>query len=188
MSYTTTTRLGLQKAVVGSNQAFETAVFNANWDKVDAEAVAADGRLDSVEAINTTQNGRLDAAEGRLTSVEGVNTTQNGRLTTAEANIAALGAGTTVRVVSGTTDTVVVGDKNNVVVYNSATDVAVTVPNVLPVGARVDFVQNGSGQVVFTGSGVTLVGTGVKTAAQYAGATILAIGSGDYRLIGNIVA
>jgi hypothetical protein len=62
MSYTTTTRLGLKKAVAGSNQAFETAIFNENLDKVDAEAVAADGRLDS--------------AESRLTSVEGVNTTQ----------------------------------------------------------------------------------------------------------------
>jgi hypothetical protein len=188
MSYTTTTRLGLKKAVVGSNQAFETAEINANWDKVDAEAVAADGRLDTIEALNTTQNGRLDSAESRLTSVEGVNTTQNGRLTTAEANIAALGAGTTVRVVSGTTDTILAGDKNNIVVYNAATDIAVTVPSVLPAGSRVDIVQNGTGAVVFTASGVTLVGTGVKTAAQYAGATILSIASGDYRLIGNITA
>jgi hypothetical protein len=62
MSYTTTTRLGLKKAVAGSNQAFETAIFNENLDKVDAEAVAADARLDS--------------AESRLTSVEGVNTSQ----------------------------------------------------------------------------------------------------------------
>lgn len=62
MSYSTTTRLGLKKAVAGSNQAFETAIFNENLDKVDAEAVAADARLDS--------------AEGRLTSVEGVNTSQ----------------------------------------------------------------------------------------------------------------
>jgi hypothetical protein len=62
MSYTTTTRLGLKKAVAGSNQAFETAIFNENLDKVDAEAVAADARLDS--------------AESRLTAVEGVNTSQ----------------------------------------------------------------------------------------------------------------
>lgn len=62
MSYSTTTRLGLKKAVVGSNQAFETAIFNENLDKLDAEAVAADTRL--------------DLAEGRLTTIEGVNTTQ----------------------------------------------------------------------------------------------------------------
>lgn len=73
MSYTSTPRLSLSKPVVGSNQAFETSVLNANWDKIDAEAVAADVRLDAIEATDVTQN-------GRLTSVEGVNTTQNGRL------------------------------------------------------------------------------------------------------------
>lgn len=87
MSYTTTTRLALQKAVVGSNQPFETAVVNSNWDKVDAEAVAADARLDSVEALNVTQDNRLTAVEGvndtqnsRLTAVEGVNTTQTSNI------------------------------------------------------------------------------------------------------------
>jgi hypothetical protein len=72
MSYTNTTRLGLAKANPGTNQPFETAVINTNWDKVDAEAVAADARLDAVE--------------GRATTIEGVNTTQNGRLTAIEAN------------------------------------------------------------------------------------------------------
>lgn len=68
MAYTTTTRLALQKAVIGTNQAFETAVINSNWDKVDAEAVAADTRLDTVEALNTTQNNRITAIE---TTIDG---------------------------------------------------------------------------------------------------------------------
>jgi len=103
MSYTSTTRLGLKKAVPGSAQPFETTVFNSNWDALDAEATAADGRLDvleainasgrlnAVEATNTTQDTRLTAIEtlnttqdSRLTAVEGINTTQNTRLTTLE--------------------------------------------------------------------------------------------------------
>lgn len=68
MAYTTTTRLALQKAVVGTNQPFETTVINANWDKVDAEAVAADNRLDNIEALNTTQNNRITAIE---TTIDG---------------------------------------------------------------------------------------------------------------------
>jgi hypothetical protein len=63
MAYTGTTRLDLKKAVIGTNQPFETAVINANWDKVDAEAVAADTRLDNIEALNTTQNNRITAVE-----------------------------------------------------------------------------------------------------------------------------
>ena len=165
MSYTTTSRLALQKAVVGSNQAFETSVINSNWDKVDAEAVAADVRLDSAES----------------------------RLGTAEADIDALQAavggagGSTVRTVAGTTDTLLSTDANDIVRFTSGSEVAVSVPNVLTVGQRVDIVQDGAGQVVFTaGSGVTLVGAGTKTAAQYAGATVLCVASGEYRLIGNI--
>lgn len=186
MSYTTTTRLGLQKAVIGSNQPFETSVVNANWDKVDAEAVAADVRLDNIEALNGTQDGRLSAAEGRLTAVEGVNATQNGRLDAAEANITALGATTSVRTVSGTSDTLLTADKNNVVRYTSATAVAVTVPDVLTAGQRIDLLQDGAGQLTITGSGITIVGTGSKTVTQYAAATVLCIATGQYRLIGNI--
>jgi len=71
VSYSTTTRLGLKKAVVGSNQAFETAVFNDNLDDVDAEFVAVDGRLDAAESGLTSLDGRLDTAESSLTSLDG---------------------------------------------------------------------------------------------------------------------
>lgn len=43
MSYTQTTTLSLDKAVVGSNQPFETTSINSNWDKVDAAVVAVKG-------------------------------------------------------------------------------------------------------------------------------------------------
>jgi hypothetical protein len=35
MAYTQTINLALDKAVVGTNQAFETAKVNSNWDKID---------------------------------------------------------------------------------------------------------------------------------------------------------
>lgn len=84
MSYSTTTRLSLKKAIPGTNQPFETAVFNENWDKVDAEAVAADGRLDTLEAANTTNSASISSLNTRVTAVEGVDTTQNSRLTAVE--------------------------------------------------------------------------------------------------------
>jgi hypothetical protein len=37
MSYTETTDLLLKKAVIGSNQPFETAEMNSNWDKIDVK-------------------------------------------------------------------------------------------------------------------------------------------------------
>lgn len=98
MSYSTTTRLGLKKAIVGTNQPFETAVFNENWDKVDAEAVLADGRLDTLEAANTTNSASISSLNTRVTAVEGVDTTQNSRLTAVEGTATTL----TTQVTSGT--------------------------------------------------------------------------------------
>lgn len=83
MSYSLTSRLGLAKADPGTNQAFETTVFNDNLDLVDAEFVAVDGRLDVLEGVNPA---------ARLTAVEAKNVEQDGRLTTVEGRAAAIEA------------------------------------------------------------------------------------------------
>lgn len=164
MSYTTTTRLGLQKAVIGSNQPFETSSINGNWDKIEAEAVAADSRLDAVESLNTTQNGRLTSVEARATKIENE----------------------PIRTVSGTTDTLLTSDVNSFVVYVSGSATTVTIPSVLTAGQRIDIIQAGLGGLTFVASGVTLhSGTGMNI--QYAGATIVALSSTEYVVIGNVV-
>jgi len=68
MSSSSTTRLALFKPVPGTSEPFRASDFNANMDKIDAEAVAADSRLDAVEALNTTQNNRITAIE---TTIDG---------------------------------------------------------------------------------------------------------------------
>jgi hypothetical protein len=68
MSSSSTTRLALFKPVPGTSEPFRASDFNANMDKIDAEAVAADARLDAVEALNTTQSNRLTALE---TTIDG---------------------------------------------------------------------------------------------------------------------
>lgn len=107
MSSEATTKLGLFKPVPGTSEPFRASDFNDNMDKLDAEAVAVDARLDIVEAgldaINVGQNDRLDALEAydivldgrldtlealnistRLTTGESTDATQNTRLTTLE--------------------------------------------------------------------------------------------------------
>lgn len=84
--------------------------------------------------------------------------------------------------------TIVAGDKNSVIrSTNSA--ITITIANVLAVGERVDFIQFGTGQVTFAaGAGVTLTSADslLKTAKQYAGATVICVASGVYSLIGNL--
>jgi hypothetical protein len=66
--------------------------------------------------------------------------------------------------------------------------VTVTLSNVLAVGQRIDFIQDGAGQITFSASGVTLQSADAKTktAKQYAAASVVCVASGQYRLIGNL--
>jgi hypothetical protein len=68
MSSSTTPRLALFKPTPGTSEVFRASDFNSNMDKIDAEAVAADTRLDNIEALNTTQSNRLTALE---TTIDG---------------------------------------------------------------------------------------------------------------------
>ena len=61
MSYTDTTFLALKKADKGSNQPFETDVFNANWNAIDAGVSTLDGRVDAIEANDWVTSARIAA-------------------------------------------------------------------------------------------------------------------------------
>jgi hypothetical protein len=71
MSYTTTTRLGLKKAVAGTNQAFETAVFNDNLDKVDADSVAQQALLNAHGGDISSLGSQLSSTNGAVSTLQG---------------------------------------------------------------------------------------------------------------------
>ncbi len=84
--------------------------------------------------------------------------------------------------------TIVSSDSGKLVV-STGSAITVTVANVLSVGQRIDFLQDGTGQITFAaGSGVTLQSKGskLKTAAQESAASIICVASGQYRLIGDL--
>ncbi len=83
---------------------------------------------------------------------------------------------------------IVAGDKNTFI-RSTGSAITITLDNVLAVGESVQFIQAGSGQITFAaGSGVTLASADnlLKTAKQYAGATVVCAASGVYYLIGNL--
>ena len=192
MASTSTTRLQLFKPTPGTAEPFRASDFNANMDKIDAEAVAADARLDSIESINTTQNSRITAVEAwnagtRLTTLEGQNL--NTRLTAAEADIDGLQVAT-VSTVSGTTRALLAGDAGNFIRFTSADPVTFTINDTLTTGQHVNCVQDGAGKVSFVaGSGVTLqspYGPSARTPVQYAWASVIKIAAGQYRIVGQL--
>lgn len=168
MAYTTTTRLGLQKAVPGSAQVFETTSINDNWDKVDAELVTVDGRLDSAESRLATAETDIDAIQAALPTF----------------------STPTVHIISGTSHSLLASDSGDTLRFTSGSDVTVTIGDVLQNAEYVNCHQDGAGKVIFVaGAGVTLQspqGNNVRTSIQYGWASIIRIGAGAYRLIGNL--
>jgi hypothetical protein len=82
-------------------------------------------------------------------------------------------------------------DANTTIRLTGATGRTFTIDNNLTAGQRIDFIQDGSGQITFAaGAGVTLnsVDAKLKTTKQYSGATVICYGSGIYYLVGDLAA
>ena len=84
---------------------------------------------------------------------------------------------------------IVAADRGSTI-RSTGSAITITIDNVLTQqGDRIDFIQAGAGQITFAaGSGVTLSSTDakLKTAKQFAGASVVFGGSGVYYLIGNL--
>jgi hypothetical protein len=72
-------------------------------------------------------------------------------------------------------------------IRSTGSAITITVTDILADGEQVDFIQAGSGQITFAGSGITInsADAKLKTAKQYAAATLKKAG-GAYYLIGNL--
>jgi hypothetical protein len=83
--------------------------------------------------------------------------------------------------------TIVSSDKFKMI-RSTGLAITITIANVLAVGEGIDFLQDGTGQITFAASGVTLSSADslLKTAKQFAGATVRCVAAGQYRLIGNL--
>jgi len=95
---------------------------------------------------------------------------------------------------TGTSYSFVLADMGNMVVSNNASSVTFTVPPNssvnYPVGAQIDVLQLGVGQVTISpGSGVTINATpGTKIAARYSAATLIQTSANNWTLVGSLAA
>lgn len=94
---------------------------------------------------------------------------------------------------TGTTYTLVIGDKDKIVTCSNASAITVTVPpSVFSANDIINVQQIGAGQVTFAqGSGVTITSTGAtstapKLRAQYSAASIICTASNTFTVIGDI--
>jgi hypothetical protein len=108
------------------------------------------------------------------------NTTMNGTLTggnTASSTISGFAAN--INAQSGTSYTLASTDNGKILNFTNSTAGTITLPSTLPAGFNCMVVQNGGGQLTFTGSGVTVNNRNAftKSAGQYSIVTILYVSS-----------
>jgi len=94
----------------------------------------------------------------------------------------------TVNTQTGTTYTLTAADAGKLVRFTSASAVTLTIGTAILPGQRVDLLRDGAGAVAWTAGGGTVLafGTATTLAGRYAAATVLCVGSADYRVVGNI--
>lgn len=97
---------------------------------------------------------------------------------------------------TGTSYTTVLADNGKLITQTNASAITTTIPPfssvAYPVGAQLNFVQYGAGQVTFAqGSGVTIASTGAtatapKLRAQYSSATAICVAQDSWLIAGDI--
>lgn len=94
---------------------------------------------------------------------------------------------------TGTTYTLVIGDKDKMVQSSNASAITITVPpSVFSANDQVSVVQTGAGQVSFAqGAGVTITSTGAtssapKLRAQNSAASVICTASNTFLVIGDL--
>lgn len=93
--------------------------------------------------------------------------------------------------------TATASDHNLTFISSNASATTITIPDLLEIGERIDFIRDGAGTVaIAAGTGVTTwagagtAGTAVtfKISSQYGGASVIKVAANSYRVIGGITA
>jgi len=155
---------------------------------------AAAGTVTSITA-GTGLTGGTISTTGTVAVDTSVVTTLTGTQTLTNKTLTAPQITQAINAQTGTTYTLVLADDTSLVTLANAAAIALTIPLnssvAFPIGACVDIVQFGAGQVTVAGaSGVTLVSTGgtsatPKTRVQNSGITLRKLGTDSWIAIGD---
>ena len=149
--------------------------------------------VDATDAFTSSEH--INLASGKSYYVNGTalkdvsETLTNKTLTSAKINLG-------INAQTGTTYTFVLADDGKFVTASNASAITVTIPPIsseaYPIGAQLNIVQKGAGQVTFAqGAGVTIRSTGTTASApklrvQYSSATAVHEGSDIWYVVGDI--
>lgn len=145
-------------------------------------------------SINTAVTADLTTAQTMTNKTLTAPTVTNGTFTTPTLTSPLINVG--INTQTGTTYTTVLADNGKLVTQSNASAITTTIPPnssvAYPVGAQINVVQLGAGQVTFAqGAGVTIISTGgtasaPKLRAQYSTATAIQTATDTWLVVGDI--
>jgi len=145
-------------------------------------------------SINTSVTADLTTAQTLTNKTLTAPTVTNGTFTTPTLTSPLINLG--VNSQTGTSYTTVLADNGKIITQTNASAITTTIPPfssvAYPVGAQLNFVQYGAGQVTFAqGAGVTISSTGATATApklrvQYSSATAICVAQDSWLIAGDI--
>ena len=157
-------------AALGDDASFSTTVTNSLAGKQDIVSGVSDTEIGYLDGVTSSIQTQLNAKAPLLADFVTDATTSR---------------------------TITSSDAHKTILFTSGSDITITVDGStdFPVGARMDFIQDGAGIITVTASTATIAAAETSTTsgsftigAQYSAATLLCVGTDSYRLIGNITA
>jgi len=186
-------------AALGDDASFSTTVTNSLAGKQDIVSGVSDTEIGYLDGVTSGIQGQLDTKQDIVANVsdteigylDGVTSSIQTQLNAKAPLLADFVTDAT------TSRTITSSDAHKTILFTSGSDITITVDGStdFPVGARMDFIQDGAGIITVTASTATIAAAETSTTsgsftigAQYSAATLLCVGTDSYRLIGNITA
>jgi hypothetical protein len=175
---------------MGRAKDYPADVSLADTDGVVIDSAADGVRFATLATLKTYAQGTIPAS---ITSIESNIDTVESTATALAVRVTALEDGS-VNAQTGTTYTLVLGDRLKIVTLANAAAITLTVPDnssvAFPVGTRIDLIQIGAGQVTVAAPGTATVSVTaadtLKLRAEQSAATLIQYATDLWTLVGDL--